>query len=50
LVAPPTAEKHFTADSDAWNPADLSGTLHDYFAGRDSGRGFSATELMDSRD
>jgi NAD(P)-dependent dehydrogenase (short-subunit alcohol dehydrogenase family) len=50
LVAPPTAEKHFTADSDAWNPADLSGTLHDYFADRDLGRGFSATELMDSRD
>ncbi|OFB42745.1 3-oxoacyl-ACP reductase [Mycolicibacterium sp. (ex Dasyatis americana)] len=50
LVAPPTAEKHFTADSDAWNPADLSGALHDYFAGRDFGRGFSATELMDSRD
>ncbi|TMS53761.1 3-oxoacyl-ACP reductase [Mycobacterium sp. DBP42] len=50
LVAPPTAEKHFTADSDAWNPADLSGTLHDYFAGRDFGSGFSATELMDSRD
>ncbi|MEN3220472.1 3-oxoacyl-ACP reductase [Mycolicibacterium porcinum] len=50
LVAPPTAEKHFTADSDAWNPADLSGTLRDYFADRDSGRGFSATELMDSRD
>ncbi|ODR16646.1 3-oxoacyl-ACP reductase [Mycolicibacterium porcinum] len=50
LVAPPTAEKHFTADSDAWNPADLSGTLHDYFADRDSERGFSATELMDSRD
>ncbi|OBB12106.1 3-oxoacyl-ACP reductase [Mycolicibacterium setense] len=50
LVAPPTAEKHFTADSDAWNPADLSGALHDYFADRDLGRGFSATELMDSRD
>lgn len=50
LVAPPTAEKHFTADSDAWNPADLSGTLHEYFADRDLGRGFSATELMDSRD
>ncbi|CRZ18980.1 3-oxoacyl-ACP reductase [Mycolicibacterium neworleansense] len=50
LVAPPTAEKHFTADSDAWNPADLSGTLHDYFADRDLERGFSATELMNSRD
>src|SRR5690349_18010593 len=50
LVAPPTAEKHFTADSDAWNAADLSGTLHDYFADRDRTRGFSATELMASRD
>ncbi|MUL83926.1 MULTISPECIES: 3-oxoacyl-ACP reductase [unclassified Mycolicibacterium] len=50
LVAPPTAEKHFTADSAAWNPADLSGTLHEYFADRDPERGFSATELMTSRD
>lgn len=50
LVAPPTAEKHFTADSAAWNPADLSGTLHEYFADRDLERGFSATELMASRD
>ncbi|MGV0812435.1 3-oxoacyl-ACP reductase [Mycolicibacterium boenickei] len=50
LVAPPTAEKHFTADSAAWNPAELSGTLHEYFAERDPERGFSATELMASRD
>ncbi|OMC27806.1 3-oxoacyl-ACP reductase [Mycobacterium sp. GA-1841] len=50
LVAPPTAEKHFTADSSAWNPAELSGTLHEYFADRDPERGFSATELMGSRD
>ncbi|WP_264077109.1 3-oxoacyl-ACP reductase [Mycolicibacterium houstonense] len=50
LVAPPTAEKHFTADSAAWDPADLSGTLHEYFADRDPERGFSATELMTSRD
>jgi NAD(P)-dependent dehydrogenase (short-subunit alcohol dehydrogenase family) len=50
LVAPPTAEKQFTADSAAWNPADLSGALREYFADRDLGRGFSATELMDSRD
>ncbi|MEV0672256.1 3-oxoacyl-ACP reductase [Mycobacterium sp. NPDC050441] len=50
LVAPPTAEKHFTADSAAWNPADLSGALHEYFADRDLERGFSATELMASRD
>ncbi|BBX29191.1 3-oxoacyl-ACP reductase [Mycolicibacterium alvei] len=50
LVAPPTAEKQFTADSAAWNPAELSETLHEYFAGRDPERGFSATELMASRD
>jgi 3-oxoacyl-[acyl-carrier protein] reductase len=50
LVAPPTAEKQFTADSAAWNPAELSEALHEYFAGRDPERGFSATELMASRD
>ncbi|WP_166906604.1 3-oxoacyl-ACP reductase [Mycobacterium sp. DL440] len=50
LVAPPTAEMHFTADSAAWNPAELSGALHEYFADRDLERGFSATELMASRD
>lgn len=50
LVAPPTAEKHFTANSAAWNPAELSGILNEYFADRDPERGFSATELMTSRD
>jgi len=50
LVAAPTAEKQFVADEDAWEPADLSVTLRDYFADRDPERGFSATALMESRD
>ena len=48
LVAAPTVEKKFSAESDAWDPADLSATLHDYFADRDPQRNFSATELMGS--
>jgi NAD(P)-dependent dehydrogenase (short-subunit alcohol dehydrogenase family) len=50
LVAAPTAEKQFTADSDAWTAAGLDATLVEYFAGRDPERGFSASELMQSRD
>jgi NAD(P)-dependent dehydrogenase (short-subunit alcohol dehydrogenase family) len=46
LVAAPIAEKKFTADGASWDPADLSGTLRDYFAGRDPRQGFSATGLM----
>jgi NAD(P)-dependent dehydrogenase (short-subunit alcohol dehydrogenase family) len=46
LVAQPIAEKKFTADGSSWDPADLSGTLHDYFADRDPRKGFSATGLM----
>jgi NAD(P)-dependent dehydrogenase (short-subunit alcohol dehydrogenase family) len=46
LVAAPTAEKQFTADSDAWDHVELSNTLQNYFAGRDPGRSFSATALM----
>jgi 3-oxoacyl-[acyl-carrier protein] reductase len=46
LVAAPTAEAQFSADRDAWDPADLSNTLQKYFAGRDSERNFSASELM----
>ncbi len=50
LVAAPTAERHFTAGSDAWAPDDLGATLADYFADRDPKLGFSASELMASRD
>ena len=46
LLAAPTAERQFTADADAWAPAELSATLSKYFAGRDPGRGFSATNLV----
>jgi 3-oxoacyl-[acyl-carrier protein] reductase len=50
LVAAPTAERQFTANADAWAPADLSVTLRDYFADRDPERGFSATALMTAGD
>ena len=50
LVAAPTAEKRFSANADAWDPADLSATLHEYFAGRDPERNFSATALMGAPD
>jgi NAD(P)-dependent dehydrogenase (short-subunit alcohol dehydrogenase family) len=46
LVAAPTVEQRFTADGDAWAPAELSSTLRGFFAGRDLERGFSATNLM----
>jgi 3-oxoacyl-[acyl-carrier protein] reductase len=46
LVAAPTAEHRFSAESDAWDPADLSTTLENYFANRDFERNFSATALM----
>ena len=46
LVAAPTAEHRFSAESDAWDPSDLSKTLQNYFAGRDPERNFSATALM----
>ncbi len=50
LVAAPTAEKRFTAESDAWDPADLGATLHEYFADRNPERNFSAMALMESQD
>lgn len=46
LVAAPTVEAQFTAESGAWDTADLSAALHNYFAGRDPKRSFAATELM----
>jgi NAD(P)-dependent dehydrogenase (short-subunit alcohol dehydrogenase family) len=46
LVAAPTAEQQFSAESDAWDPSELSKTLQDYFADRDPERNFSATALM----
>ncbi len=48
LVAAPTAERRFTASAGAWDPADLSATLSEFFADRDPDKGFSATALMES--
>ena len=48
LVAAPTVEAQFSAESGAWAPADLSKTLQNYFADRDPKRTFAATELMGS--
>jgi 3-oxoacyl-[acyl-carrier protein] reductase len=50
LVAAPVAEKHFTADSDAWSSEGLGDALNGYFADRDPELGFSANGLMSSRD
>jgi NAD(P)-dependent dehydrogenase (short-subunit alcohol dehydrogenase family) len=50
LVAAPTVEAQFSAESDAWAPADLSKTLQNYFADRDPERNFAATQLMGSQD
>lgn len=46
LMAAPTVERKFSADGQAWDPAGLSDTLANYFAGRDPARTFSASELM----
>jgi 3-oxoacyl-[acyl-carrier protein] reductase len=47
LVSAPTAEHKFSADGPAWEPAQLSSTLQQYFAGRDPERNFSAVGLME---
>jgi NAD(P)-dependent dehydrogenase (short-subunit alcohol dehydrogenase family) len=46
LVSAPSVERRFSADGSAWEPAQLSSTLRDYFAGRDPEKNFSATGLM----
>ena len=46
LVSAPSLEHRFSADSSVWDPARLSSTLQNYFAGRDPERNFSATGLM----
>jgi 3-oxoacyl-[acyl-carrier protein] reductase len=40
-------EHKFSADAAAWEPAELSSTLQNYFAGRDPEKNFSASALMD---
>jgi NAD(P)-dependent dehydrogenase (short-subunit alcohol dehydrogenase family) len=46
LVSAPSVEYKFTADGPAWEPAQLSTTMRNYFAGRDPELNFSAVGLM----
>ena len=46
LVAAPTAEHRFHADSPAWDPAALGETMREYFADRDPHRTFGVIGLM----
>ncbi|MBV9353652.1 MAG: 3-oxoacyl-ACP reductase [Mycobacterium sp.] len=48
LLSAPSVERQFSANAPAWDPTELSTTLHDYFADRDPELGFSATRLMSS--
>jgi NAD(P)-dependent dehydrogenase (short-subunit alcohol dehydrogenase family) len=50
LVAAPTAEQRFSAESDAWDHSELSKTLRNYFADRDPERNFSAAALMGAEE
>jgi len=47
LIAAPTPERMFSADGEAWDPAQLADTLRDYFTGRDPDKNFAASGLMD---
>jgi 3-oxoacyl-[acyl-carrier protein] reductase len=46
LVAAPTAEHRFHAESQVWDPADLSASMQEYFADRDPERNFGVIGLM----
>jgi 3-oxoacyl-[acyl-carrier protein] reductase len=48
LLSAPSVERQFSTGAPAWDPAELATTLHGYFADRDPGLGFSATELVES--
>ncbi len=48
LLSAPTVERQFSAEAAAWNPAQLSATLHDYFADRDPELSFAATGVMET--
>ncbi|MBV9513736.1 MAG: 3-oxoacyl-ACP reductase [Mycobacteriaceae bacterium] len=49
LVAAPTAEHRFTAESAAWAPHELSTAMQKYFAERNNDVTFAATQLMGSQ-
>jgi NAD(P)-dependent dehydrogenase (short-subunit alcohol dehydrogenase family) len=46
LLSAPTVERQFSAETAAWDPAELSATLHDYFADRNPELSFAATGVM----
>jgi hypothetical protein len=46
LLSAPSVEHQFSADGPEWDPAELSTTLHGYFAERDPERSFAATGVM----
>ena len=47
LVSAPSVEHRFATDAQAWEPAELSDELQNYFAGRDPELNFAATGLME---
>ncbi|GFG74288.1 3-oxoacyl-ACP reductase [Mycobacterium botniense] len=46
LLSAPSVEHQFSVDAPVWDLADLTATLHDYFAERDPERSFAATAVM----
>ncbi|MBV8928151.1 MAG: 3-oxoacyl-ACP reductase [Mycobacteriaceae bacterium] len=48
LLAAPSVEQRFTADTAAWSPSELSATIQKYFAGRNRDVTFAATGVMES--
>jgi NAD(P)-dependent dehydrogenase (short-subunit alcohol dehydrogenase family) len=48
LVAAPVLEQRFDASGPAWDPADLSSAIGNYFADRDPSRMFSSVGLLDN--
>ncbi len=48
LLSAPTVERQFSAEAAAWDPAELSATLHHYFADRDPESSFAATGVMET--
>jgi NAD(P)-dependent dehydrogenase (short-subunit alcohol dehydrogenase family) len=48
LLSAPTVERQFSAQGAAWEPAELSTSLHDYFADRDPELSFAATGVMET--
>jgi NAD(P)-dependent dehydrogenase (short-subunit alcohol dehydrogenase family) len=48
LLSAPTVERQFSAQGAAWEPAELSTTLLDYFADRDPELSFAATGVMET--